>query len=48
LRSPGAAEKLRAAGVDPVGSTPSEFTEFVKRELARWVGAARKANITPE
>lgn len=48
LKAPDTIERLRTAGVEPVGSTSEEFAEFVKREVRRWSDAARKANIEPE
>ena len=48
LRAPETAARLRAAGVEPVGSGVDEFAEFVKREVVRWVAAAKKANFEPE
>jgi tripartite-type tricarboxylate transporter receptor subunit TctC len=41
-------EKLVAAGSDPVGSTPEEFLDYVKLELARWGKVIRDNNIRSE
>jgi tripartite-type tricarboxylate transporter receptor subunit TctC len=35
-------------GAQPVGSTPAEFTAFLKKETAKWAEAVRKGNIKPE
>lgn len=32
-------------GVQPVGSTPSEFADFLKKEDAKWADVIRKGNI---
>jgi len=32
-------------GVQPVGSTPAEFAEFLKKEDAKWADVIRKGNI---
>ena len=48
LRNPTAIERLTVSGVDPAGSSIDQFTAYTRSELDRWVGAARKANITPE
>ena len=32
-------------GVQPVGSTPSEFADFLKKEDAKWAEVIRKGNI---
>lgn len=41
-------EKLLAQGDEPVGSTPAQFTEFVKTEHAKWGKVVRDANIKLE
>ncbi len=38
-------EKLLAQGDEPVGSTPAQFTDFVKAEHAKWGKVVRDANI---
>ena len=38
-------ERLLAQGDSPVGSTPSQFTEFVKLEHSKWSKVVRDANI---
>lgn len=48
LKSPDVVERLRASGVEPVGSSIEAFTAFTHREVARWTDAARKANVVPE
>jgi tripartite-type tricarboxylate transporter receptor subunit TctC len=32
-------------GVQPVGSTPAEFAEFLKKEDAKWADVIRKGSI---
>ncbi len=41
-------EKLLAQGDEPVGSTPAQFTEFVKLEHSKWGKVVRDANIKLE
>lgn len=48
LAHPATAERLRAAGVDPAGGSVEDFAKFSKAEVERWIGVARKANVTPE
>ena len=48
LHSPDIKEKLVGMGSDPVGSTPEEFLEHVKKELARWGRVIRENGIKPE
>ncbi|HYC47119.1 MAG TPA: tripartite tricarboxylate transporter substrate binding protein [Burkholderiales bacterium] len=38
-------DKLRAQGIDPVGSTPEELTAHQKRETAKWGKVIREQNI---
>jgi tripartite-type tricarboxylate transporter receptor subunit TctC len=38
-------EKLIAQGDEPVGSTPAQFTEFVRLEHSKWGKVVREANI---
>jgi len=40
--------KLLSQGVEPVGSTPSEFKAFLEVEIKRYGEAARAANIQPQ
>ena len=36
LKLPDVRERLAAQGMEPVGSTPAQFAEFVRRENAQW------------
>jgi tripartite-type tricarboxylate transporter receptor subunit TctC len=38
-------EKLKAQGVDPVGSTPEELVAHQKRETAKWGKVIREQGI---
>lgn len=42
LQSDAVADRFRAAGVTPCGSTPADFESFVKRELTRWGPVVRR------
>lgn len=48
LKHPSTVERLKASGVDATGGSVEQFTKFTKAEHDRWVGAARKAGITPQ
>jgi tripartite-type tricarboxylate transporter receptor subunit TctC len=48
LKTPDIRDRLVAAGSDPVGSTPEEFSAHVKAELARWGKVIRDNNIRSE
>jgi tripartite-type tricarboxylate transporter receptor subunit TctC len=38
-------ERLHALGFDPVASTPGEFADWIKLEIAKWGKVIREANI---
>jgi tripartite-type tricarboxylate transporter receptor subunit TctC len=39
-------ERLHALGFDPVASTPGEFADWIKLEIAKWAKVIRDANIS--
>jgi tripartite-type tricarboxylate transporter receptor subunit TctC len=41
-------EKLLADGAEPVGSTPDQFTGFIRVELDKWVRLVKSNGIKPE
>jgi tripartite-type tricarboxylate transporter receptor subunit TctC len=43
LRAPEMAEKLHAVGADPVGTSPSEFAAFLRKETDRWDRVLRES-----
>lgn len=45
LKLPDVREKLEALGGEIVGSTPSEFSAYLKAEIAKWDKVAKAANI---
>jgi tripartite-type tricarboxylate transporter receptor subunit TctC len=48
MRTPGTFDRLAADGTTPTGSTPEEFTAFIKAEQAKWGKVVREANIRVE
>ena len=48
LADKGAADKIRALGVDPVGDTPAEFRKFYLAEIGRYAEWVKLARIQPE
>lgn len=48
VRSPLATERLAEQGFKPVGSTPSEFSEYIGKEVSRHARIIRDANIKPQ
>lgn len=45
LKAPEVNERLRAAGLDPVGNTPEEHAAQIRSDLERWAKVAKTANI---
>ena len=48
MRSPDGRERIVGAGFDTMTSTPDQFAEFIKTELARGVRIIKAAGIEPE
>jgi tripartite-type tricarboxylate transporter receptor subunit TctC len=46
IREPQHSEQLENWGLTPIGSTPGEFGEFLKKEIAKYQRIVREANIT--
>ena len=45
---PDVIEKMRAAGTDPMSSTPEQFADFIKSETIRWAKVIKDANLSVE
>jgi tripartite-type tricarboxylate transporter receptor subunit TctC len=45
LINPTVREKMIEMGLEPRGGTPEEFTEHIRRELAKWSDVAKRSNI---
>lgn len=48
IKAPDVRERMAAAGLDPLTSTPEEFADFIKTEIARWAKVIKDANIKIE
>lgn len=48
LADPAIRERLEQLGLEPVGSTPEEFTAFVRAEVARAAALVKARNIKPD
>jgi len=48
MQDPAVRARLIAMGVQPVGSTPEEFTKFLDAEIDRYAAAVKAAGITPQ
>jgi tripartite-type tricarboxylate transporter receptor subunit TctC len=45
VNSPEFADKVRNLGIFPLGNTPQELDAWMRKEIARWAGIAKAANI---
>ena len=48
LKSPDMRERLALQGAEPLGSTPSEYGAYVKKEMARWAAVVKATGVTLE
>jgi tripartite-type tricarboxylate transporter receptor subunit TctC len=48
LQSADLKDRLSAAGIDPVGSSPEELDRTIRAEIAKWARVIKSAGITPE
>jgi tripartite-type tricarboxylate transporter receptor subunit TctC len=48
VNSPEIAEKLKAEGVEPVGSSPEELRQIIASEVPRWRKLIQDTGINPE
>ena len=45
IKEPQTGETLESWGLTPVGSTPEQFMEFLKKDIERYAKIVREANI---
>jgi tripartite-type tricarboxylate transporter receptor subunit TctC len=45
VRNPAFTAKLEGLGIEPVGNSPEQATEFLKAEVAKWGAIIRDANV---
>jgi tripartite-type tricarboxylate transporter receptor subunit TctC len=48
LQSPAVKERLANDGTQPVGSTPEEFSRYLRSEIDKWAQVVRIAGIKPQ
>jgi tripartite-type tricarboxylate transporter receptor subunit TctC len=48
VQLPDVAQRFRLDGAEAVGSTPTEFTAFLKAEMQKWSKVVKDAGIKPE
>ena len=48
INDPGIRQKIVDAGVDPLQSSPQEFTDYIRSEQGKWAKVVKDGNITVE
>ena len=48
LKDPEFARQISTIGIDPLGSTPDEFTAFLRKEIPRWKQIVQDAGVKIE
>jgi hypothetical protein len=48
LSNPDTRKKLLEQGIEPVGSSPGEFSALIKSEITKWSTVVKKSGITAE
>ena len=48
LKLPEVLDRMASLGTDPLGTTPAEFSEQIKADLAKWAKVVQAAGIKPE
>jgi tripartite-type tricarboxylate transporter receptor subunit TctC len=48
MRIQGVRDKFASDGFDPVGSSPEEFSAFLREEIPKWAKAVKAAGIKPQ
>jgi tripartite-type tricarboxylate transporter receptor subunit TctC len=46
IKDPATRQRLQTLGLDPVGSSPEEFSKFLQSEMARWASLVKSNRIT--
>jgi tripartite-type tricarboxylate transporter receptor subunit TctC len=46
VQEPDVRKRLSSLGIDPVGSTPKEFTSFLQAQIAKWAALVKANHIT--
>ncbi|WP_313296168.1 tripartite tricarboxylate transporter substrate binding protein [Diaphorobacter sp.] len=46
LKDPEVLKKLAIQGTEPLGSTPAEYGEYIKKELARWASVVKSTGVS--
>jgi len=48
LAMPDVRERFQGQGVEPVGSTPEQFGEHIKGQMAKWARVVQEAGVKAE
>jgi tripartite-type tricarboxylate transporter receptor subunit TctC len=46
IKDPATRKRLQTLGLDPVGSSPEEFSKFVQSEMTRWAALVKSNKIS--
>ncbi len=46
LKQPAVVERLVALGMDPVGNSPAEYTQFIKADIEKWTRLTRELKLS--
>ena len=41
-------DKLALQGAEPLGSTPEQYGDYIRKELERWAGVVKATGVTLE
>jgi tripartite-type tricarboxylate transporter receptor subunit TctC len=45
IKLPETRERFTGLGIEPLGTTPREFSDYLKSEIAQWSAVVRRHNI---
>ena len=48
LQDPDSQKRLAAVGVDPLTSTPEEFSAYIKTEIPKWARVVKASGATAD
>jgi tripartite-type tricarboxylate transporter receptor subunit TctC len=48
LALPEVTERFAAQAIDPIGSTPEQFSAYVKSEIVKWAKVIKTSGVKPE
>ena len=45
LKAPAVRDRINSLGLDPIGGTPGDFADLIRRERERWAPVIKRANV---